>query len=291
MGDQVVIDTKAAGLCHSDVGFLNGNLTPLLGFRPITLGHEIAGVVSAVGPDVQGFSVGDRVAVPTSVVGLGVKSHGGFAERALASEADLVAAPDNVTLEQAAVATDAGMSSYHAIMVAGRVKAGDRVGIIGLGGLGSLGAQIALTSGAEVYAADTSAAAQEYGRELALTGVAPDILAFSDRELDVVVDFVGAPTTTPDALKAVRPRGLVVQVGLGTVRSSINIQTLVHKQTTLTGSSAGTHEDCRAVLDLLTTGRIEARITQIGFDEIAEGVRRLEDGEVMGRLVATRPFR
>ncbi|MFE1843210.1 alcohol dehydrogenase catalytic domain-containing protein [Streptomyces sp. NPDC059515] len=56
--DEIVIDVKASGLCHSDVSFVDGTLTPLLGYRPIILGHETAGVVSAVGADVTAFAVG-----------------------------------------------------------------------------------------------------------------------------------------------------------------------------------------------------------------------------------------
>ncbi|WP_432055311.1 alcohol dehydrogenase catalytic domain-containing protein [Streptomyces sp. bgisy022] len=79
--DEIVIDVKASGLCHSDVSFVDGTLTPILGYRPIILGHETAGVVSAVGADVSGFAVGDRVGIPAVTEGPGPRSTAGSPTR------------------------------------------------------------------------------------------------------------------------------------------------------------------------------------------------------------------
>jgi propanol-preferring alcohol dehydrogenase len=118
--DEIVIDTKAAGLCHSDVSFLDGTLTPLLPFSPITLGHEIAGIVSAVGADISQFTIDDKVGVPAAIEGPGTSKHGGFAPKVVVKEHLVVPVPDAVPFDQAAAATDAGMTSYHAVRSAGR---------------------------------------------------------------------------------------------------------------------------------------------------------------------------
>ncbi|WP_224760660.1 MULTISPECIES: zinc-binding dehydrogenase [unclassified Salinibacterium] len=284
--NEVVVDVKAAGLCHSDVGFLDGTLTPLLPFRPITLGHEIAGIVSAVGSDVADFKVGDKVAIPAAIEGPGTEKNGGFATQVVVLERLVVPVPESVPFDQAAAATDAGMTSYHAVMVQGRVTAGSKVGIIGLGGLGMMGAQAALAAGADVYVAEINEKVHQVARDLGATGVSTDIRDFSDQGLDVVIDFAGFGTTTDAAVETVRRGGRVVQVGLGVARGEINLQQLTLNEVELVGSQAGTKEDCIAVLDLVAAGKLSSRVTTISFDEIGEGIGKLERGEVIGRLVA-----
>ncbi|MFJ9157954.1 zinc-binding dehydrogenase [Streptomyces griseoviridis] len=283
---EIVIAVRAAGLCHSDVGFLDGTLTSLLPFRPITLGHEIAGVVAATGPGSTRFAVGDRVAVPAAIEGPGTSSNGGFQPRVAVREDLVIPLPDGIAWDQAAAATDAGLTSYHAMIVQGGVTAGTKVGVIGLGGLGSLGAQVALAVGAEVHVAEKNEKVHAFARELGVAGVATDIGAFAELGLDVIVDFAGFGTTTAAAVEAARRDGRVVQVGLGVSEGTINLQTLTLNQVSLIGSQAGTAEDCRAVLDLVAAGKVTSRTTPIGFDDIADGIGRLERGEVIGRLVA-----
>lgn len=284
--DEIVIEMKAAGLCHSDVGFLDGTLTPLLPFSPITLGHEIAGIVSAIGTEVTEFKVGDRVGVPCSIEGPGTSKNGGFATRVAVKESLVVTVPDAVPFDQAAAATDAGITSYHAVVVRGEVTAGQKVGIIGLGGLGSLGAQTVLASGAQLFVAEINERVHDYARELGASAVARDIAAFADEQLDVIIDFAGAGTTTADAIDAVRDRGRVVRVGLASAAGTINLNRLTLASLELVGSQAGTKEDAKEVLDLVAAGKLTSRITTIGFSEIGEGIARLERGDVVGRLVA-----
>ncbi|WP_406497482.1 zinc-binding dehydrogenase [Streptomyces sp. NBC_00846] len=283
---EIVIDVKAAGLCHSDVGFLDGTLTSLLPFRPITLGHEIAGVVSVVGSGVSRFRVGDRVAVPAAIEGPGTSSNGGFQSRVAVREELVIRLPDTIAWDQAAAATDAGLTSYHAVVVQGGVTAGTKVGVIGFGGLGSLGAQVALAVGAEVYVAEKNEKVHAFARELGAKKVVKDITELADEKLDVIVDFAGFGTTTAGAVDTVRRDGRVVQVGLGVAEGTINLQQLTLNQVVLIGSQAGTIEDCEAVVGLIAEGKVTSRITRIGFDAIGDGIGRLERGEVIGRLVA-----
>jgi alcohol dehydrogenase, propanol-preferring len=284
--DEVVLDIKAAGLCHSDVGFIDGTLTALLPFRPITLGHEIAGIVSAVGSDVTTFSVGDRAVIPAAIEGPGTSLDGGFAEKVKAPARLVAPLPDGVPFDQAAAATDAGMTSYHAVMIQGGLKPGMKVGVIGLGGLGSLGAQTAIANGAELYVAEINEKVHAMALEIGATAVAKDIRDFADKELDLVVDFAGFGTTTAGAVDIVRRGGRVVQVGLGRSEGTINLQQLTLNEVELVGSQAGTLQDCADVLQLMADGKLSAHITQISFDEIGEGIGKLARGEVIGRLVA-----
>lgn len=285
---ELVIDVKAAGICHTDVGYLDGTLTGILGFTPITLGHEIAGVVSEVGPGVDGFERGQRVAVPATVAGPGTGTDGGFAEKVKALDHQIIAIPDGVAWQQAAPATDAGMTSYHALKVGG-VHAGTKLGIIGAGGLGSLAVQFALSLGAQVYVADLNPAARERATRFGVSGVAENIRDFTDHQLDVIVDYAGFDTTSDDAIETVGFKGTVVQVGMGTERTNISTTTMILKQLSYIGSNGGTNEDCAEVLDLIAAGTISSQVETIGFDDIYDGILRFERGETSGRLVALRP--
>lgn len=286
---EVVVAPKAAGLCHSDIGYLDGTLSGNLGRLPIVLGHEIAGIIEAVGEDVIGFSVGDSVAVVPTLDGPGTGIDGGYATRVLAPAKYLVKIPEGVRFEDAAVGTDAGATSHRAIAVVAGVKAGNKVGIIGAGGLGYLGIQHAAALGAKVYVAEISEAARKAGSELPVERWASSITDFASEGLDVIVDFAGFGGTTAEAVKTVKPEGTVVVVGLGKNQATISTETLIVNQVTIKGSLGGRHEDVVAVLNLLASGKLRPLVSLIGFHEIGDGLERLRRGEVQGRLAAAMP--
>lgn len=132
--NEVLIDVKAAGLCHTDVGIMEGVLSHTLAKRPQTIGHEIAGVVSGVGDSVDAFSLGDKVVVSAQIDGPGGGYDGGYADKVVAPAKYVVPLRDGVSWEQAAAATDAGATSYHATVTVAGAAPGVKVGIIGFGG-------------------------------------------------------------------------------------------------------------------------------------------------------------
>lgn len=283
---EIVIEIKASGLCHSDVSYLDGTITSLLGHVPIVLGHEIAGVVSAVGTGVEEFSIGQRVGIPATVGSPGTARDGGFAEK-VAVAADLcVHVPDAVPFDQAAPAMDAARTAYRGLVSAGLVTAGTTVGIIGFGGLGSLAVQIARELGANVYVAEVNEAAWDEALKLGALGVAADIREFEDKVLDVIVDFAGYGTTTAAAIDAVRPQGRVVQVGLAKEMATISAQKVTMKEITYIGSANGEKSEAAAVLELMASGNIKSEVLHIAFDDIPDSLKKLEHGGVRGRFVA-----
>lgn len=288
---EVVLEMKAAGLCHSDVGLLEDEgWLALLAKQPITIGHENAGVVAEVGEGVTDFAVGDRVGVCPTAEGVGAPGYafdGGFAPKMAVPAAALVPLPDAVDFIKGAAATDAGMTSYHAVVTQGGVKEGDKVGIIGLGGLGQLGARAAVLLGAEVYVAEINEQVWDLAREIGATDVKASIAEFEGVDFDVIVDYAGFGVTTDQAVAAVRPGGTVVLVGMGKLEATINTRDLITKAVNLVGSNGGTKEDVAGIYDLMATGKMNPTITTIGFDEIPEGLQKLERGEVVGRLVAS----
>ncbi|MFD6065215.1 zinc-binding dehydrogenase [Rhodococcus wratislaviensis] len=287
---EVVVDVKASGLCHTMVGILDGSLSFLVPAIPQTLGDELAGCVVAVGADVDGVKIGDRVA--NAAIGpetAGVGRDGGFAEMVAVRADRVVHIPDAVSFSAAAVATDAGATSYSAVHIDGRVQPGDRVGIIGYGGLGSIAAQIALSAGAKVLIAETNAEARQQARSGGRYTVVDDVLQFADHRLNVIMDFAGAGSTTAGAIEVIEPYGRIVQVGTGKPTAEINIPLLIAKHLTITGSSVDSPDALRKVLDLIADDKLTLNLTEISFDEIGDGIARLERGEARGRQVAVQP--
>ncbi|GGU61574.1 alcohol dehydrogenase catalytic domain-containing protein [Streptomyces daghestanicus] len=136
---EVVIAVKAAGLCHSDVGALDDpkwmQSFPRI---PMTLGHENAGVISEVGPGMDEWKVGDRIGLTPvmpdgDAIGYGAWD-GGYGPKIRATNVNLVRLPDELSFEMGATATDSGITSYHAMVTAGGLTNGMRVGVIGRGG-------------------------------------------------------------------------------------------------------------------------------------------------------------
>lgn len=284
---QVVVDIMAAGLCQSDVGFLDGTLTPILGKTPIVLGHEVAGVVSALGPGVSDVAVGDRVAIAGFRTDApGVSHDGGFADKTIGKVEQLVPIPDAVGWEQAAMATDAGQTSHNAVVTTGGVAAGSRVGIVGLGGLGLTAARIAVLVGAEVYGATRNQEVWPAAKALGVKEVVSTVPELEQFELDTIIDFAGAGTTTGEAVAAVAQDGKVVVVGFAAIEATISTMDLITKCVRVVGSNAGYKRDVESVLALMSGGDLEIVGSRIAWDEIPDGIDRLREGGVVGRLVA-----
>jgi propanol-preferring alcohol dehydrogenase len=284
---EVVLEVRAAGLCHTDVGIMEGWSADMLDHLPLVLGHEVAGVIAAVGPGVGDYQVGDRVGiVGEGLSGPGVGRDGGFAQKTIGRVPELVRIPDGVGFEEAAAGTDAGMTSFHAVRIVAEVQEGMRVGIIGLGGLGLVGARVAVLAGAEVHAAEINKEVHDFGYEIGITSIVTDIDELAGRDLDAVIDFAGMDTVS-GAVAAVRPFGRVVLVGCGDPNASLNLLSTIMKQVQLVGSLGGTRDDVIEVYDMLSEGTLKMMVATIGFSEIDEGLSRLKAGGIRGRLVAT----
>ena len=281
---EVVIDVRAAGLCHSDIMYMEvGEAT--MPFLPMTQGHENAGVISALGAGVDGWKIGDVVGVCSSGFRppLGMFTPGGFADKLVADARDLARVPQGIDLSLAALATDAGMTSYHAMIKVGRAATGMKVGVIGYGGLGQIGTRAAVLAGAEVHVAETKESVWDLARHAGATDVVADAAEWAGRNFDLVVDYAGFDTTQ-QGIDAIVRGGTVVQVGLGLPTFTVNSPTILGK--TLIGSLGGTVDDIEEVCELLAAREIEPAYTEISFTEIGAGLERLRRNDVAGRLVA-----
>ncbi|MDI2097413.1 zinc-binding dehydrogenase [Ruicaihuangia caeni] len=288
---QVVVEVKAAGVCHSDVSAIDDpGWMALFPTLPRTMGHENAGVIVEVGEGMDQWKVGDRVGLAPvmsdgDALGYG-KWDGGFAHKLVATADNLVRLPDEVPFDLGAMATDAGLTAYHAIMTVGGAKPGMRVGVIGLGGLGYIGARAAVLSGAEVYAAEVNPETQKLADEIGLSGVAASIDAFKDKNLELIVDYAGFGTTTAAGIETLGEFGTFVQVGMGKLEAHISTYPIIINQLTIKGSKSGTREDLEGIYELMKTGKLNPPINHITHDDIPDAIDKLRAGGVIGRFIA-----
>ncbi|MFT4468653.1 zinc-binding dehydrogenase [Arthrobacter sulfonylureivorans] len=289
---EVVVDVKASGVCHSDVTTLDdpGWMALFQHGLPRTMGHESAGVISEVGDGMGHWKVGDRVGLSPvmsdgDALGYG-KWDGGFAAKLRATDDNLVALPDEVPFDLGAMATDAGLTAYHAIMAVGGARKGMKVGVIGLGGLGYIGARSAALSGAEVYGAEVNPETQKLADEIGLAGVASSIEEFKDKNLELIVDYAGFGTTTSAAIETLGEFGTLVQVGMGRLESTINTYPIIINQLTIRGSKSGTKEDLAGIYELMKTGQLNPPMNHISHADIPGAIDKLRAGGVVGRFIA-----
>lgn len=238
--NEVLVAIKAAGICHSDVHYRDG--TGQAGFVPITPGHEIAGVVAAVGADVIDVKIGDRVAAhyllacgdcEACVAGLeqfclyvrmiGKDAHGGYAEFVVLPARNAIPIPDAVDTAVAAIMMCSTATAFHALRKA-RTHAGDRVAVFGAGGLGLSAIQLAHACGAsQVFAVDIAEdkrlLASRFGAQaIDPAQAAPDEqirAATGGRGVDVALEFTGIAVVQEQALASLGVQGRVALTGIG----------------------------------------------------------------------------
>lgn len=291
--NQVLVKIKAAGLCHTDCNIISGKINTFFWVRPITMGHEIAGEIVEIGSDVTKFKVGDQV-VSIITVGHpvsfrdvlstpGIGTHGGFAEYVTLAEHKTLRIPEGVTFAQAAVATDAMATAYHAIAQT-KMSKGSNVAIIGLGGLGLSAVQLASRSGATIYGIDLDKRKFLGAIQAGALSCARSLNSFSGVKFDYVLDFAGAGVTTVAAIKAVKPGAKVVLVGLTKLMVNLPTDDFIALGITLQGCSGASIEEVEKCLQLVATKEFVPLIEEVRFDDIREELDRLASGNVVGRL-------
>ncbi|CAG9946955.1 unnamed protein product [Clonostachys rosea f. rosea IK726] len=290
--EHVQIEVKAAGICHSDCHIVTGRSDGWLSKRPITLGHEVAGIITNIGPGISQFCLGDRVAVTQICypieerdwsLSIGLGFDGGYAQYAVAPVHRLMRIPDNVSFAQAAVATDALASSYHAVVEAG-AEQGITVGIIGLGGLGMSGLVFGALRAAKVYGIDILTDKFKEAQRLGAHGCFKSLDDAKDVSFDAVVDFVGTSSTIQSAFSAVKEGGKVVAVGLAAKALTVPTEDLVLRSVTLVGSVGASADDLAEVLGLLEDGSVKPLLVEVLFADIPASIATLAEGGVNGRL-------
>lgn len=311
---EVLIRVKACGVCHSDLHLADGDwdLLKKITKMPLVLGHEVAGLIEAVGPGVTDWKPGDRAGVPwlhwtcgqceyctsgrETLCGeqaiTGVTVDGGFAEFVKAKASHTARIPDSLTLEEVAPLFCAGLTVYKAIKSSG-IQPGELLAVCGVGGLGHLAIQIAKARGMRVAALDIAddklELAKECGADLAIHAVTgnPRKALRSAGGAHVVMVCSGSKAAYEMALGCVRKGGTLVAVGMPPEPIPVSAVTLVAGELRIIASAVGTREDMRELLDLAAKGGIKCRFETKPLAEANAVLQRMKSGEITGRVVLT----
>lgn len=310
--DDVVVAVHSAGICRSDVHYRAG--FPRVGPLPLTLGHEVAGVVDAVGNQVAGLSAGDRVCIHYQV-GCGECDHcrngfeqfcakgqmigngrpGGYAEQIVIPARNVVRVPDAIPLDHAAVMMCSSATSLHALRK-GRLGSGESVAVFGIGGLGMSAIQLAKIEGASrVYAIDINPVKLEAAAELGAIPIHADenpvATIRAEGGCDVALDLVGSAIVMNQCLDSLAPMGRAVAVGLTHDTFPVGPYTdLVNGESELIGASDHVLGEIAELLDLAARGRlvldgIVQRTVPLDADEVNAALDDLEKFGATARTV------
>lgn len=312
---EVLVRVKASGLCSTDLHLLSGRQP--LGELPRILGHELAGDIAELGAGVTHWQVGDRVTAALDVTcgrcrhclagatqrctdkqRIGFERDGGHTDYVAVPARNLVRLPDGLAYDAAAILPDAVACMYHSLIGQGRVGVGTRLLILGVGGLGIHGVQIARCAGAEVYATSRQPSrlklAAQYGAIAINTGEQPLEAAIADltggEGVDVVADNIGTRDSVRQGLSLLRPGGKFLVVGYLDPSFEVPSMRLFATEQEIIGCRGSTKQDLIDVVRLVESGRITPILgAHYSLEQIREAATRLESGDLIGRIVLTRP--
>lgn len=312
---EVLLQVKAAALNGLDLWVIEGWPALRLQF-PHVFGSDGAGIISAVGPEVEGYEQGDRVAVNPSLwcgqceyclAGrenqcrqfsvIGEHVPGFFAEYTVVPARNLLPLPDDVSFENAAAASLVFVTAWHSLIEAGRLRAGEDVLIVGAGGgVNTAAIQIARLAGArKIYVVGSSeeklSLARSLGADVLINRREENwskavYLRTDRRGVDVVVDNVGT-ATYQDSLRSLRKGGRLLTVGNSSgPQFEFDNRYMFGKHLSIIGSTMGTHRDYERVMGLVSARRLQAVIdTVFPLRQGVKGLRRLQEGRVKGKLL------
>jgi len=304
---DILVKVKAAGVCHSDAHYRAG-ISPVRPV-PLTLGHEVAGVVEKIGSQVTNVKIGDRVALHYNlscgdcyhcstgndqfcekVLMIGHFTNGGYAEYIAVPARNAILLPDEIPFEQGATLMCASATAFHALRKS-RIKGGETVAIFGAGGLGQSAIQLAKAFGAlEVFAVDINESKLELAKQHGATPVnAQKVDAVAEikrlthnKGVDVAIEMIGLPQTMKQALQVAGVMARVVIVGLS--NKTLEIQTyseLLGNEVELIGSNDHHLQELPLLVDLarrkvMDTSKVVSKTIPLDADVINAALDDLE---------------
>lgn len=302
---QVLIRIRASGICFTDVHQTRGELP---GPFPRTLGHEPAGEVVAVGSAVRTRKVGDRVGVPWIQYTCGrcewclrgkpffcAQGHGAHdlpgahAEFMLAEADAAFLLPEKIAYEQAAPIFCAGYTVYSGLRWADP-KPGERVAVVGVGGLGHLGIQYAKATGFTTIAVSHSPDKDALARKLGADEVVRDGNGLAAAGgADVVLGTSNSMDQMADAMNGLRPDGRLVLMGFEAKPLAVNPVLLITKRVRILGSTQNHPEYLYEALDLVARGKVKVMTEDYRLDQAPLAYERVAAGKARFRAVITNP--
>jgi alcohol dehydrogenase, propanol-preferring len=323
-GSQVLVKVQSAGVCHSDIHLWDGGYegpagqfmkTTDRGVKyPLTPGHEVAGVVESMGEEVEGFAKNEKVLVfpwigeglcPACRIGeenlcdkprsLGVYNDGGYAEYVLVPSYKYLAKIHEMDPDVSAPLSCSALTAYGAVKNA-QLKPNDNVVIVGAGGLGLMGIQLAkAVSGARIISMDLDdnklKIAKQSGADVTINSkneepVKAIMEITGNLGADAVIDFVNATKTVETDMQILRRRARVVLVGLFGGALQLNLVTMPTRAYKLIGSYTGSMTDMLELVSLTRRGVIKPVISnRFKLNQATEALTMLKEGKIIGRGV------
>jgi len=313
--NDVLIEILYCGVCHSDIHQARnewGNAT-----YPMVPGHEIVGTVSKAGSGVKKFKADDTVGIgcfvdscrscPNCKAGLeqfceghlvftynctekdGVTpTYGGYSNQIVVDEAYVVRIPDGMPLAGAAPLLCAGITTYSPLKEFG-AKPGDRVGVVGLGGLGHMGVKLAASMGTEVTVFSTSPSKEADARKLGAHHfiLSTDAAAMQGAagRFSLILDTVSAGHDLNPLLNALRRDGTLVVVGVSTEPAAVETFPLILGRRRLAGSIIGGIHETQEMMDYCASHRIVSDVEVIAIQDLERAYERTVKGDVRYRFV------
>lgn len=319
VGDNdILIDIKFSGICHSDIHTIKGHWGKQQ--YPQVPGHEIAGIVSAIGKNVTKFKIGDQAGVgcmvnscmecesckngeeqhceTTGMVGTygapekssptGI-TQGGYATNIVVTEHFAIKIPDTIDLKHAAPLLCAGITTYSPLMKA-KFKKGDKIGVVGIGGLGHMAIKLAVSKGAEVYAFTTSPSKindiKGFGaNEVIVVNSSIDLKPWKGK-LDFMISTVPYAYEMSSYIDCVKPYGYFTQVGQPiNGELMINNTNMIFNRVNFNGSLIGGIPETQEVMNYCAENKIYPQIQLIKAEEINEAWEKVVNKEARYRFV------
>lgn len=319
VGDgDVLIEIKFSGICHSDIHTIKGHWGPQQ--YPQVPGHEIAGIVTAVGKNVTKFKIGDKAGVGCMVdscmkcdsCGNGEEHHcettgmigtygtpdktspsgitqGGYSNNIVVKEHFVIKIPNNMDLKYAAPLLCAGITTYSPL-IRENFKKGDKIGIIGIGGLGHVAIKLAVSKGAEVYAFTTTAAKKEnilsFGAKEVIVVDTIEKLNPYKGKLDYMLSTVPYDYDVASYASCVKPYGNFTQVGMPiNGHLSLNNFKMIFNRVKYSASLIGGIPETQEVVNYCAQNNILPQIEIINASEINKAWDKVVNKEARYRYV------
>lgn len=313
--NDVQFDILYCGVCHSDIHSARNEWGGAQ--YPLVPGHEIVGKVTKVGSQVSRFKVGDPIGVGCMVDSCQTcpscaqneeqycekgctftynslekdgktLTLGGYSTKMVVNEKFAFKMPKNLPLDKAAPLLCAGITTYSPLRH-WRVKACDKVGIVGLGGLGHMAVKLAVAMGAEVTVVSSSHKKREdaisLGAKHYINTSEPNAFAAHCNQFDFMLNTVAADLDLTPYLSMLKQNGTMVQVGAPEKPNPVGMFSLITKRRSLAGSLIGGIEETQEMLDFCSKHNITADIELIPMAKINEAYERMLKGDVRYRFV------
>lgn len=311
LGDfDIEIAVKYCGICHSDLSMINNEWG--MSAYPLVAGHEVAGVVSALGEQVTGFELGQKVGLGwhadyckqcdschhaehnlcADAQGTIIGRHGGFADKVRANYSSVVALPDELDLEYAGPLFCGGITVYNPL-VQYNIKPTDSVAVIGIGGLGHMALQFLRAWGCRVTAFTSSSSKTEealsLGAHATIDSRDPDALANAAGQFDLIISTVNVALDWNAYIAALKPKGRLHFVGATLEPLNIGVFGLLLGQKQISASPVGSPNTIAEMLDFAARHQIKPQIELFDFKDINQAIAHLAEGKARYRVVLAQP--